>query len=313
MKTRKQLRNHNELILTQQVQGEREMVVPAIEITNLVKSFGAKKALKNINVKVNPGEFVALIGPSGSGKSTLLRHTSGLITGDKKGGSISICGENVQSGGRLGKNIRKIRSDVGFIFQQFNLVNRLTLLENVLVGMINKVPAWRSIPRIYTREEKMSAMRSLYKVGLHEYVSQRASTLSGGQQQRAAIARAMEQRAKIILADEPIASLDPESARIVMDCLATMNREDNVTILISLHQVQFALQYCPRSIAMKNGEIIFDGPSEQLTEEVLKEIYGTYDSQTLDGTVPLSKKAAAPVKQQDRFNPVPADLVQAGA
>ena len=285
------------------------MTVPAIAVTNLQKSFGRKTALDNINLTIEPGEFVALIGPSGSGKSTLLRHTSGLIAGDRGHGAIHVFGKTVQQNGRINNRIREIRADVGFIFQQFNLVGRLTLLQNVLAGMLNRVPTWRSLPRLFTRAEKMSAMRSLYRVGLHEQVSQRASTLSGGQQQRAAIARTMEQRAKLILADEPIASLDPESARMVMDCLAQLNRDDGVTIVISLHQVQFALQYCPRSVALKDGRIIFDGPSNQLSPDLLKEIYGTGDGLNLDGTSPLKNTKRTRAKYPKAIAP---GLAQAG-
>jgi phosphonate transport system ATP-binding protein len=269
------------------------MTAPAIRIENLNKSFGHKKALDNIELTVRPGEFVGLIGPSGSGKSTLLRHTSGLVTSDRDKSVISIFGDTVQQNGKLSSNIRSIRGNVGFIFQQFNLVNRLTLLDNVLVGMINRVPTWRSLPRLFSRSEKISAMRSLYSVGLHEHASQRASTLSGGQQQRAAIARTMEQQAQIVLADEPIASLDPESARMVMDCLAKLNEQQKVTVVISLHQVQFALQYCKRVVALNQGRIIYDGPSKGLTPEVLKEIYGVHGKNELDGTTPLEDQPQA--------------------
>lgn len=262
----------------------------AIAINGLNKSFGTKRALSDIHLNVRPGEFVALIGSSGSGKSTLLRHTSGLIAGDKNSGTVTIFGRTVQECGRINNRIREIRADVGFIFQQFNLVNRLTLLQNVLVGMITRVPTWRSLLRIYTKSEKLSAMRSLHRVGLHEHVLQRAGTLSGGQQQRAAIARAMEQRARIILADEPIASLDPESARMVMDSLSRLNQEDKVTIVVSLHQVQFALQYCCRTVAMKDGRIVFDGLSSELSTEMLKRIYGTNVDTTIDGVAPLNQK-----------------------
>lgn len=291
------------------------MNIPAIEIDGLNKTFGSITALSDINLSVKKGEFVALIGSSGSGKSTLLRHTSGLISGDKGGGTITILRQNVQRSGRISKNIRSIRASVGFIFQQFNLVNRLTLLENVLAGMLNRVPAWRSLPRIYTTAEKQSAIRSLYTVGLHEYASQRASTLSGGQQQRAAIARAMEQRAKIILADEPIASLDPESARIVMECLAELNREEGVTIVISLHQVQFALQYCPRSVALKDGKILYDGPSSHLTPDMLKEIYGSQDQTSIDGTSPLANliNQLGDNSKESLYRPAPVVLAQARA
>lgn len=286
----------------------------AITINGLNKSFGTTKALCDINLTVAPGEFVALIGPSGSGKSTLLRQTSGLIAGDKTSGSVTIFGKTVQECGRVKSRIREIRADVGFIFQQFNLVNRLTLLQNVLVGMVAKVPTWRSLLRIYTKSEKLSAMRSLYRVGLHEHVLQRAGTLSGGQQQRAAIARTMEQRAKIILADEPIASLDPESARLVMESLAQLNREDKVTIVISLHQVQFALQYCCRTVAMKDGRIIFDGPSSELSAEMLKKIYGTSIDTAVDGTAPLAakKKEVRDVLHENKRKKMVVGLAEAG-
>lgn len=266
------------------------METSAISIRDLNKTFGRKKALNSINLDIAPGEFVALIGSSGSGKSTLLRHATGLLPADRGCGRITIFDQTVQQNGKISKDIRRIRAQVGFIFQQFNLVSRLTLLQNVLVGMISRVPTWRSLLRLYSRSEKLSAMHSLYRVGLHEQVMQRASTLSGGQQQRAAIARTMEQQAKIILADEPIASLDPESARLVMELLARLNREDGVTIVISLHQVQFALQYCSRSIALKNGTILFDGPSDQLAPEMLQQVYGTNASTILDGTMSLTEK-----------------------
>jgi len=158
-----------------------------------------------------------------------------------------------------------------------------------MAGMLARVGTWRSLLGWFSRDEKLRAMHALYRVGLAEYAAQRASTLSGGQQQRAAIARAMEQRARIILADEPVASLDPESARLVMECLTALNRHDGVTVLVSLHQVQFALQYCARSIAMKEGRVVYDGPSAELTATALRNIYGLKSTEfDLDGTVPLN-------------------------
>ncbi len=211
----------------------------AIEIDALNKTFGRRKALRRVSLRVAPGEMVALIGPSGSGKSTLLRHVSGLVAGDRDSGGIRIFGREVQKNGAVTPDIRQIRSGIGFIFQQFNLVGRLPLLTNVTAGMLARIGTWRSLLGWFSREEKQRAMQALHRVGLAEYAAQRASTLSGGQQQRAAIARAMEQRARIILADEPIASLDPESARLVMECLTALNQNDGVTVLVSLHQVQF--------------------------------------------------------------------------
>jgi phosphonate transport system ATP-binding protein len=261
----------------------------AIEIESISKTFGKHRALHRVSIRVAPGEMVALIGPSGSGKSTLLRQVSGLLAGDRGSGRICIFGREIQKNGVVSPHIRRLRSEIGFIFQQFNLVGRLPLLTNVMTGMLARVGTWRSLLGWFNREEKRRAMRALHRVGLAEYAAQRASTLSGGQQQRAAIARAMEQRARIILADEPIASLDPESARLVMECLTALNRHDGVTVLVSLHQVQFAFQYCPRSIAMKEGRVVYDGPSTELTATALRNIYGLRsDDFDLDGTTPLN-------------------------
>ncbi|MCU0561720.1 MAG: phosphonate ABC transporter ATP-binding protein [Desulfobacterales bacterium] len=260
----------------------------AIEIETVTKTYGKRRALNRVSIRVAPGEMVALIGPSGSGKSTLLRHVSGLLAGDRGAGSIRIFGREVQKNGHVSPDIRSVRSGVGFIFQQFNLVGRLPLLTNVLAGMLARVGTWRSLLGWFSREEQRRALNALARVGLAEYAAQRASTLSGGQQQRAAIARAMEQRARIILADEPIASLDPESARCVMECLTALNQQDGVTVLVSLHQVQFALQYCPRSIAMKEGRVVYDGPSADLSSTALRNIYGISSAEIdLDGTTPL--------------------------
>jgi phosphonate transport system ATP-binding protein len=261
----------------------------AITIESLNKTFGKRKALRRVSLRLAAGEMVALIGPSGSGKSTLLRHISGLVASDRDSGSIRIFGREVQKNGTVTPDIRRIRSEVGFIFQQFNLVGRLPLLTNVMAGMLARIGMCRSLLGWFSLEEKQRAMQALNRVGLAEYAAQRASTLSGGQQQRAAIARAMEQRARIILADEPIASLDPESARCVMECLTALNQHDGVTVLVSLHQVQFALQYCPRSIAMKEGRVVYDGPSADLTPTALRNIYGLKSTDfDLDGTTPLN-------------------------
>ena len=254
----------------------KETEISAIMIKNLNKTFRSCKALKGINLNVTRGEMVALIGPSGSGKSTLLRHISGLVAGDRcNGGHISIFGNPVQKNGIINHNIRKLRSEVGFIFQQFNLVGRLSLLTNILSGMLARIPTWRSLFGFFRREEKLAAMKALHRVGMSCYAGQRASTLSGGQQQRGAIARALLQQARIILADEPIASLDPKSASLVMGTLQRLNQEDGHTIVVSLHQIDFAFRYCPRSVAMKNGEIVYDGPTEKITKELLQTVYGS--------------------------------------
>lgn len=247
----------------------------AIEVSDLSKTFQrGKKALNSVSLTIEEGEMVALIGASGSGKSTLLRHLSGLINADKGAGRISILGEVMQQNGRIGKGARSMRSNIGVVFQQFNLVRRLTVLTNVLMGLLGVIPSWRGTFGFFTTDEKLKAMNALQRVGIVDQAGKRASNLSGGQQQRAAIARALTQGAKILLADEPIASLDPSSAKKVMKTLRRINEEDAITILVSLHQVDYALDFCPRTIAMRDGEVVFDGPSEQLTPAFLKELYG---------------------------------------
>lgn len=248
----------------------------AIRVNTLNKTFSnGRKALQQISLEIMPGEMVALIGASGSGKSTLLRHMAGLMAGDaRSAGCIEIHGRTVQRNGKIAGNIRSVRAGIGFVFQQFNLVGRLPVIVNVLAGTLHRVPLWRSLLRWFTAEEKACGMEALRRVGIAECWSQRASTLSGGQQQRAAIARAMVQGAKVVLADEPIASLDPESSRKVMDILARVNREDKCTVVVSLHQVNVAMKYCARTVALHKGQVVYDGPSAGLTPAVLRNLYG---------------------------------------
>lgn len=250
-----------------------------ITIHGLNKSFGARKALDGVSLQIASGEMVALIGASGSGKSTLLRHVSGLTLGER--GSVELDKLTVQRDGRLARRIRDLRAETGFVFQQFNLVARLPLITNVLTGLLYRVPLWRSLPGRYTRDEMRQGMEALHRVGMLEYAWQRASTLSGGQQQRGAIARTLVQRARAILADEPIASLDPESSRRVMEILAAINREDRCTVVVSLHQVEFARQFCPRIVALREGRVVYDGAAAALSNARLADIYGAEVSQLL--------------------------------
>ncbi len=245
----------------------------AIHVTGLNKTFArGRHALQDIDLRIAPGEMVALIGASGSGKSTLLRHLAGLMAGDS--GTIEVHGRTVQHNGRIARDIRSVRAGVGFVFQQFNLVDRLPVIVNVLAGSLHRMPMWRSLVRWFTAEEIARGVEALRRVGIAECWTQRASTLSGGQQQRAAIARAMVQGANVILADEPIASLDPESSRRVMDILARVNREDGCTVVVSLHQVNVAIKYCARTVALHQGRVVYDGPSAALTPALLRELYG---------------------------------------
>lgn len=252
----------------------------AISIRNLSKTFGKKRALNNISLDIKKGEMVALIGASGSGKSTLIRHICGLEIAQTGQSSIEILGNPMQRGGRLVSRAREIRRNIGVVFQQFNLVGRLSVLSNVLLGNLGRIPLWRGTLGIFTAEEKRLAREALARVGISEVAWQRASTLSGGQQQRAAIARTLVQRSNILIADEPIASLDPSSARRVMEVLAAINRDEQITCIVSLHQVEYARRYCPRIIALRDGQIVFDGPSRELTNQSLVELYGT-DSEEL--------------------------------
>lgn len=248
----------------------------ALHIRRLNKHFAnGKHALRDIDLTVKRGEMVALIGASGSGKSTLLRHVAGLMAADGASDSlIEIDGRCVQQGGRIHCDIRKVRAEVGFVFQQFNLVARLPVLVNVLVGSLHRMPWWRSWVRAFTPQERALALDALARVGIADCHAQRASTLSGGQQQRAAIARTLVQGARVVLADEPIASLDPESSRKVMEILARINREDGCTVIVSLHQVDIAIKYCPRVVALNQGQVVYDGPSSALTPALLRELYG---------------------------------------
>lgn len=255
----------------------------AVKVVNVCKSFQrGKRVLKTVSLSIDRGEMVALIGASGSGKSTLIRAIAGLTPIDRKQQSagdeapccINIFGKPIQRDGRVSGNANTIRSHVGIIFQQFNLVSRLSLLTNVLLGLLGQIPRWRGSLGRFSNDEKLKAMAALRRVGIDDHALKRGSELSGGQQQRAAIARTLLQGAEILIADEPIASLDPNSARRVMDILATLNKEEGITVLVSLHQVEFALRYCPRTVALRDGEIVYDGPSDTLTPQFLGELYG---------------------------------------
>jgi phosphonate transport system ATP-binding protein len=261
----------------------------ALRIQQLNKHFAnGKHALRDINLTVQRGEMVALIGASGSGKSTLLRHVAGLVVADAASDSlIEVDGRCVQQGGRIHRDIRQVRSQIGFVFQQFNLVDRLPVLLNVLVGLLHRTPRWRGWLRMFKQHERALALEALARVGIADCHAQRASTLSGGQQQRAAIARTLVQGAKVVLADEPIASLDPESSRKVMDILARINREDGSTVMVSLHQVEVAIKYCPRVVALHQGRVVYDGPSAALTPDLLRELYGVQVDEILAGASPL--------------------------
>jgi phosphonate transport system ATP-binding protein len=262
----------------------RYLMSAAISIRNLNKTYGKnKRVLQDINIEIKPGEMVALIGASGSGKSTLMRHIAGLVVADSATEShISIHGQSVQTQGKLSQNIRRVRSHIGVIFQQFNLVNRLNVLTNVMVGQLQFINPIRSYLGLFSTTEKIKALKALQRVGILQCHAQRASTLSGGQQQRAAIARALVQDAQLILADEPISSLDPESSRKVMEILSSINKEEKMTVVVTLHQIDIALRHCPRVIALRDGKVVFDGAAQDLTSEKLINLFGMTDLSSFD-------------------------------
>ncbi|MCX7273689.1 MAG: phosphonate ABC transporter ATP-binding protein [Burkholderiales bacterium] len=249
---------------------------PAVRLTQASKTFtGGRRALNGVSFEVQPGERVALLGASGSGKSTLLRCLCGLEVLDRGPGAIEVFGRRLQADGRIAPDIREQRRQVGIIFQQFNLVGRLPVLTNVLTGLAAELPLWRAALARFSIPEKARALDALAAIGLDEQAFQRASTLSGGQQQRAAIARTLVQGARLLLADEPVASLDPESTRRVMEQLTALNRDQGLTLIVSLHHVSVARRYCERVIALRDGSLVFDGPVSALTPAFLRELYGT--------------------------------------
>ncbi len=250
------------------------MTDAVLSVRNISKTFGARQALAGVSLEVARGEMVALIGPSGSGKSTLLRSISGLQPIDAGEGVIEGFDQQLQARGRISDRIREARTRIGMIFQQFNLVGRLSLFSNVALGSLGRIPGWRGLLGLWPRETKLAAMAAMHRVGVADYAGQRANTLSGGQQQRGAIARCLVQRAKLILADEPVASLDPVAARKVMELLRQLNRDDGLTVIVTLHQVDYALRYCERIVALKAGEVVYDGPPGGLSRDKLVNIYG---------------------------------------
>jgi phosphonate transport system ATP-binding protein len=242
-------------------------------VRSVSKTYGARKALDGVNLEFRRGERVALIGPSGSGKSTLLRALTGLIPIDK-GGTIDVLGVPVQRDGRVARTVRQARTRIGFVAQQFNLVGRLSLFTNTALGLLGKVDGFTALFGRWSRDDRLRVMEALHRVGVSDYAAQRANTLSGGQQQRGAIARALVQGAELLLADEPVASLDPVSARRVMDLLVELNERDGIGVFVTLHQVDYAIRYCDRVIALQSGRIVYDGPSDRLGRAKLVEIYG---------------------------------------
>lgn len=267
---------------------------PAVRITGLGKTYPGKKdpALSGVSLDVARGEIVVLLGLSGSGKSTLLRHVNGLET--PTSGAIQSLGEDVAA--LRGNALRTLRGRIGFIFQQFELVGPLTVLENVLTGSLSRLRGPRIGARSYPRALRLAALGHLDRVGLLEQAYQRADTLSGGQQQRVAIARALMQDPEILLADEPVASLDPESSSQVMALIREIAAERGLTVLCSLHQVELALGWGDRVVGLRAGEVVLDTSTDHLSKDQVMEIYGRVATSTSE--LAVIEEELAEVREQ---------------
>ena len=238
-----------------------------LEINNLKKTFeNGSPALKGVDLKINKGEFVSILGPSGSGKTTLLRTINGLET--STGGEIYFDNKKVNN-----NNISEVQKKTGMIFQEFNLVNNLSAINNVLTGLLNSSNKFLSLFYLFSKEQKIEALRSLETVGLLEKSHDRSDELSGGQRQRVGIARAIIKKPLLLLADEPVASLDPKSSNLILSLLKKINQEFGTTILCNLHQVDLAKKYSDRVVGLMDGKIIFDEKSVNINEAYLKKIY----------------------------------------
>ena len=245
----------------------------SLRIKNLKKKFKNTIAVNGINIEIDEGKIIGIIGRYGAGKSTLLRMINRLV--DPSEGSIEF--NEVKITSIKGRALREWRSKCAMIFQQFNLVERLDVLTNVLIGSLGRNYNILNLFGIFSKEEKINALRNLNRFDLSDKALQKAGTLSGGQQQRVAIARALMQKPKILLADEPISSLDPKNAKRVMDDMLKINREDGITIICNLHSLEIAKKYCDRLIGLSSGRVVFDGSPDDLTDEVSKELYDLND------------------------------------
>ena len=238
-----------------------------LEINNLKKTFdNGTEALNGVNLKVKKGEFLSILGPSGSGKTTLLRSINGLESIDN--GKISFENEKINK-----VNLPEIQKKTGMIFQEFNLVNNLSAINNVLTGLLNSSSKFLSMFYLFTKEQKLEALKALETVGLLNKAYERVDELSGGQRQRVGIARAIIKRPKLLLADEPVASLDPKAANLIMSLLKKINKEFEITVICNLHQVELASKYSDRIVGLLDGEIMFDKIASNVNKTAINEIY----------------------------------------
>lgn len=240
-----------------------------LEIKNLTVEYGNFRAIDNVSFTIKDGEFVAVIGSSGGGKSSLMKAINLLVK--PKSGSIKIDDEEMTA--LSSRKLRMKRRKIGFVFQDYNLIDRLSVIENVLTGRLGYKSSLKSLLGIFSKEEYENAEKALEKVGLSEKLFVRGDKLSGGQKQRVAIAKALVQEPKIILADEPVVSLDVNSSKIIMEYFKEINRVQGITVIINIHDVNIALKYADRVIALKKGKIVFDGKGSEITDDVLKRVY----------------------------------------
>lgn len=265
-----------------------------LKIEHLSKKFATRTAVSDISLTIPQGQMVGIIGRSGAGKSTLLRMLNRLA--DPTSGSINY--ENRDIARLSGRALHHWRANCAMVFQQFNLVGRLDVLTNVLTGRLFHHNLLSSMLQMFSASERAFAIKALDRLGMAHTALQQADTLSGGQMQRVAIARALVQQPKILLADEPIASLDPLNAKIVMDALRTINREDGITVLANLHTLDTARMYCDRIIGLQDGHLVFDGPPEKLTTEIAREIYGAEADEAFSEGMTSTGLGGSPAKER---------------
>ncbi len=266
-------------------------MTPLLSFKQVSKQYpNGVKALNEVSFDINAGEFVSVIGPSGSGKSTLIRTINKLINVSQ--GEIILDGDNIVT--QKGRKLKQSRCKIGMIFQHYNLVHRLSVLQNVLHGRLGYMSGIKGILGLYSEEDKKAAICLLEELGIEDYCYHRAGNLSGGQKQRVGIARAIMQTPKLLLCDEPIASLDPSSSRKIMDILQKMTQEHHLATIVNLHQVDVAKKYSTRIIGIRKGCIVFDGKPSELTDDQLSNIYGEeWNPQTDNSTSPQEEPTEA--------------------
>ncbi|MGH1570127.1 phosphonate ABC transporter ATP-binding protein [Methylobacterium sp. P31] len=268
-------------------------------IEDLTRQYGARRALDGVSLEIEPGSFVGVIGRSGAGKSTLLRLINRLA--DPSSGRILHAGRDVTT--LRGRALREWRTRCAMIFQHFNLVGRLDVMTNVLMGRLSHVPSYRSLLRQWSEGDRAMALAALESFDMGEFAGQRADGLSGGQQQRVAIARALVQEPEILLADEPVASLDPRNTRLVMDALAEVNRRYGITVLCNLHSLDLARAYCDRLVGLAAGRVVFEGGPFDFTEEVARRLYGLEAGEVLDDSAQREAEQRAAMRGRPGIAP----------